>query len=90
VYNTGREQAGLLNGYQAHVWRVAAQIVPAIQIAGDAPSAPTPATPEDIAAPSPRRLPPGLEDALHASSAVPDDQDGLGDALNHTARKDNP
>lgn len=41
VYNTGRETAGITNGYQARVWRVAAQLVPAIQIAGDAaPSAP--------------------------------------------------
>ena len=41
VYNTGKEQAGIVNGYQARVWRVAAQLVPAIQIAGDAaPSAP--------------------------------------------------
>ena len=41
VYNTGREQAGILNGYQARVWRVAAQLVPAIQTAAEAaPSAP--------------------------------------------------
>lgn len=43
IYNTGREQAGILNGYQARVWRAAAQIVPAIQIAASAaPSAPPP------------------------------------------------
>ena len=41
VYNTGKETAGIANGYQARVWRVAAQLVPAIQIAGNAaPSAP--------------------------------------------------
>jgi type IV secretion system protein VirB1 len=34
VYNTGREQAGILNGYQPGVWRAAAQIVPAIQFSG--------------------------------------------------------
>lgn len=41
IYNTGKETAGIANGYQAKVWRVAVQIVPAIQIAGEAaPSAP--------------------------------------------------
>ena len=41
IYNTGKEQAGILNGYQARVWRVAEQIVPAIQFAaGAASSAP--------------------------------------------------
>ena len=42
VYNTGREQAGILNGYQADVWRAAAQVVPAIQFsaAGTLPSPP--------------------------------------------------
>lgn len=90
VYNTGREQAGLLNGYQAHVWRVAAQIVPAIQIAGAGANPEAPAAPERAATPEPHRPPPGLEDALHASPPVPDEQNGLGDALNHTTRKENP
>jgi type IV secretion system protein VirB1 len=31
IYNTGREQAGILNGYQPGVWRAAERIVPAIQ-----------------------------------------------------------
>ncbi len=37
IYNTGREQAGLLNGYVARVWRVAERLVPAIQSADIAP-----------------------------------------------------
>lgn len=85
-YNTGGMERGA--AYAAGVEQVLARVRnPAIQIAG---SYRTPATPEDIAAPSPRRPPPGLEDVLHATPAVPDDQDGLGDALSHTARKDNP
>lgn len=84
-YNTGTLDRGA--AYAARVWRAAALVIPAIQIAG---AIQAPATPEDIAAPSPRRPPPGLEDALHASSAVQDDQDGLGDAFNHNTRKDNP
>ena len=81
VYNTGREQAGLLNGYQAKVWRVAAQIVPAIQIAEDGSVPLPPAKPEEAVAPVPRRPPPGMEDALHAGPPVPDDAAGMVDAF---------
>ena len=93
VYNTGREQAGILNGYQAEVWRAAAQVVPAIQFSGAStlPSPPGPrAAPEDIATPEPRRPPPALEDALHATPPVPDPGDGLSDALHHASRKEVP
>ena len=50
VYNTGREQAGIANGYQARVWRVAALLVPAIQTATGA-AAVAPAPPATIAPP---------------------------------------
>jgi hypothetical protein len=90
VYNTGDERAGVLNGYQADVWRAASQIVPAIQhsVNGSLPS--PPATPEDVVAPEPRRPPPALEDALHATPPVPDASDGLSDALHHASRKGAP
>jgi type IV secretion system protein VirB1 len=89
VYNTGREQAGILNGYQPGVWRAAAQIVPAIQFAaGNVP--PPPAAPAGAVAPRPRRPPPGLEDALHATPPVTDSTDGLSDASHLTWRKDTP
>jgi type IV secretion system protein VirB1 len=87
VYNTGREQAGILNGYQADVWRAAARVVPAIQFsaAGALPSPPGPRVPpEDVVAPEPRRPPPALEDALHATPPVRDVSDGLSDALHLT------
>jgi type IV secretion system protein VirB1 len=43
VYNTGREQAGLLNGYVARVWSAAERVVPAIRqaIPYSPPSLPT-------------------------------------------------
>jgi type IV secretion system protein VirB1 len=90
IYNTGREQAGILNGYQADVWRAAAVVVPAIQFgaAGILPS--SSAAPEDVVAPVPRRPPPGLEDALHATPPVPDPGDGLTDAFHLTSRKEVP
>ena len=91
VYNTGRELAGILNGYQTSVWRAAAQVVPAIQFstAGALPSPPGPrATPDDVVTPEPRRPPPGLEDALHPTPPVPDTADGLNDALRHVSRKE--
>jgi type IV secretion system protein VirB1 len=93
VYNTGREQAGILNGYQADVWRAAALVVPAIQLsgAGALPSPPGPgAPPEDVVTPEPRHPPPGLEDALHATPPVPDSGDGLSDASHLTKGKDTP
>jgi type IV secretion system protein VirB1 len=93
IYNTGREQAGILNGYQADVWRAAAQVVPAIQLsgAGALPSPPGPgAPPEDVVTPEPRHPPPGLEDALHATPAEPETGDGLSDAAHLTKGKDTP
>jgi len=79
MYNTGDAQAGIRNGYQPRVWRVAGQIVPAIQIAiGTGPPPPTMSA--DTVAPEPRRASPGLEDALHATAPVPNDGDGLSDA----------
>ena len=91
IYNTGREQAGILNGYQSGVWRAAEQIVPAIQFgaAGNPPS--PPAKPEDVVAPVPRPpLPSTLEDALHATPPVPDTGDGVSDALHLASRKEAP
>jgi type IV secretion system protein VirB1 len=92
IYNTGREQAGILNGYQSGVWRAAEQIVPAIQflVAGNPPS--PPAKPEDVVAPVPHpRLSSALEDALHAGSPVPapDLSSQMTDAL-HASRKEAP
>ena len=90
VYNTGREQAGILNGYQADVWRAAAVVVPAIQV-GAAGTVPSPsAASADVVAPEPRRPPPGLEDAIHAAPPVPDASAGLSDALHHASRKEAP
>lgn len=90
VYNTGREQAGILNGYQAGVWRVAAQIVPAIQAASLAASAPASgAPPSDVVAPGPR-MPMSLEDALHSAAPVPDDGNGLSDALHLSNQPEKP
>ena len=91
IYNTGREQAGILNGYQSGVWRAAEQIVPAIQFraAGNPPS--PPAKPEDVVAPVPRPpLPSTLEDALHATPPVPNTGDGVSDALHLASRKEAP
>ncbi len=89
-YNTGDEQAGILNGYQADVWRAAAQVVPAIQLSGTG-TLPSPAVaPKDVVAPEPRRPPPGLEDALHATPPVSESNDGLSDALHLTKGKDTP
>jgi hypothetical protein len=93
IYNTGREQAGILNGYQADVWRAAAQVVPAIQLSGVGalPSPPGPgAPPGDVVTPEPRHPPPGLEDALHATPAEPETGDGLSDAAHLTKGKDTP
>ncbi len=75
-YNTGTLDRG--TGYAARVWRIAAEVVPAIQIAGPYRA---PATPEDTVAPEPPRPPPGMEDALHAGPPVPDDTAGLVDAF---------
>jgi type IV secretion system protein VirB1 len=89
VYNTGDEQAGILNGYQPGVWRAAALIVPAIQ-SDTRTEPPSPAAPTDTVAPEPRRPPPGLEDALHATPPVSDNADGLSDASHFATGKDTP
>ena len=86
VYNTGREQAGILNGYQARVWRAAEQVVPAIQIAGSGGRAPARA--DDAVTPAPRRPPLSLQDALRNTPAVSDDTEGLSDAFHRPARKE--
>jgi type IV secretion system protein VirB1 len=54
VYNTGREQAGLLNGYVARVWDNAEQVVPAIKQVTPPPASPP--------SPSPCGSPPPLWD----------------------------
>lgn len=91
IYNTGREQTGIFNGYQPGVWRAAEQIVPAIQFSatGNPPSPPV--KPEDVVAPVPR-LPPTftLEDALHATPPAPVTGDGVTDALHLASRKEAP
>jgi hypothetical protein len=90
VYNTGDDQAGILNGYQADVWRAAAQIVPAIQFSATG-TVPSPqVAQEDVVAPEARSAPPALEDALHATPAVSEHDDGLSDALHLTKGKDTP
>jgi type IV secretion system protein VirB1 len=90
VYNTGNDQAGIHNGYQADVWRAAAQIVPAIQFSATGTLPSPPVAPEDVVTPEPRRPPPGLEDALHATPPVSESNDGLIDALHLTKGKDTP
>ena len=90
VYNTGNDQAGILNGYQADVWRAAAQIVPAIRFSAIDTLPSPPVASEDVTAPEPRGPPPALEDALHATPPVPDSGDGLSDALHLTKGKDTP
>jgi type IV secretion system protein VirB1 len=91
VYNTGREQAGILNGYQANVWRAAALVVPAIQFSAAGTLSSPPATPEDVVVPVPRPPSrPALEDALHATPPVPDTGDGVTDPLHLARRKEAP
>ncbi|MGI4809732.1 MAG: lytic transglycosylase domain-containing protein [Janthinobacterium lividum] len=94
VYNTGREQAGIANGYQPRVWRVAAQLVPAIQIAAGAVVPPSPGiASDDVVAPQPRTPPrpmPAIvfEDALHPSPPAQDEEGVLSDALHLPEQKD--
>jgi type IV secretion system protein VirB1 len=90
IYNTGREQMGILNGYQGEVWRAAALVVPAIRFGAASALPSSPAAPEDVVAPEPHRPPPALEDALHAAPPVPDASEGLNDALHHASRKEAP
>lgn len=80
VYNTGREQAGIRNGYQARVWRVAARIVPAIEVA-QAASDPEPIV--RVPMPPPPVPPAAVEDLLHAGPPVPLSSANLEDALPH-------
>ncbi len=94
VYNTGKEQAGILNGYQARVWHVAAQLVPAIQSAASAAPVPPGIAPDDVVAPLPRapQRPPAavFEDALHPSPPALDEEGVLSDALHLPDQKDFP
>ena len=79
VYNTGSEQNGILNGYQAKVWRAAALIVPAIRTANTEQPA---IASDDVFAPQPRSHSPAiLEDALHPAPPVFSDDDGMRDAV---------
>jgi type IV secretion system protein VirB1 len=87
VYNTGDDHTGIVNGYQAGVWRAAAQIVPAIQLSATGTLPSPPATLKDVVAPEPRGPPPGLEDALHATPPVQERNDVLSDALHLTKGK---
>jgi type IV secretion system protein VirB1 len=90
VYNTGDEQAGILNGYQSEIWRAAAQVVPAIQFnaAGTLPSPPV--APEDVVAPTSRAATTALQDALHATAPVAEVSGEMTDALHLAGRKEAP
>ncbi len=83
VYNTGTEQAGILNGYQAGVWQAAAQIVPAIQAVGRLPPAAAEAGPGGDLATSTPPSSAVMEDLLHGGASVPVPTTGLEDALPH-------
>ena len=78
-YNTGSIERGA--AYAAGVEQVLARV----RLQQGAPAA----DPEEAVAPAPRRPPPRLEDALHATPPVSDetDKDEMGDALHHTNRK---
>lgn len=93
VYNTGREQAGILNGYQARVWQAAAIVVPAIQLTAR-PAVPPGIAPDDVVTPrprTPREVPTAaFEDALHPSPPTSNDEGGLADALHLPDPKDIP
>jgi len=98
IYNTGKERAGIANGYQARVWRAAAQLVPAIQIAAGAVVPPSPGiAPNDVVAPQPRVAAPArpmpapvFEDALHPSPPAQDEEGVLSDALHLPEQKETP
>ncbi len=78
-YNTGRIERGA--AYAAGVEQVLARV----RLQQGAPAA----EPEEAVTPAPRRPPPRLEDALHATAPVSDetDKDEMGDALHHTNGK---
>ena len=80
-YNTGSVERGA--AYAAQVEQVLARVR-----AG--PLTPAGTVNSDIATPQPVRPPPGLEDVLHATSPVPDDRDGLTDALHPQSTKEVP
>ena len=82
VYNTSREQAGILNGYAARVWKAADVVVPAIRKAVEAAPAPAPAAPP---APNPCGPPPpawdgwAVQDHERCMSSRPTSQSSNGD-----------
>ncbi len=53
IYNTGRERAGILNGYVDRVWLAAERIVPAIRDAAVSTQAPASAPPPTACGPPP-------------------------------------
>ena len=79
-YNTGSTERG--SAYATSVEQVLARV----KLQQAQPGAP--AIQDDVVAPQPRRLPPGLEDALHATPPVPDASDGLSDALHPPKAKE--
>lgn len=90
VYNTGSEQNGILNGYQAKVWHTAALIVPAIRAAGIGPEQSVIA-PHDVVTPQPRPRPPAvLEDALHPAPPALSDDGGMRDAIHLPNQTETP
>ena len=99
IYNTGKERAGIANGYQARVWRAAALLVPAIQSAASADPLPPGIAPDDVVAPRshvpapslPPRPPAAVfEDALHPSPPAQDEEGVLSDALHLPKQEDTP
>ena len=79
-YNCGRTDCGA--AYAASVQSIIARVRMA---AAD----PVPTNPDDVATPAPRRVPSGLEDALHIAPVPSDaDDEGLSDALHPNTRKD--
>ena len=97
IYNTGKERAGIVNGYQARVWRAAALLVPAIQSAASADPLPPGIAPDDVVAPRPRVPSPAprppaavFEDALHPSPPAQDEEGVLSDALHLPKQEDTP
>src|SRR5690349_8970173 len=83
IYNTGREQAGLLNGYVARVWKAADVVVPAIPKAVDAASSPTFPAPSSPPPLSPCGAPPPSWDGW----AVADHQRCLSRAASHPTQE---
>ena len=80
-YNTGSVDRGA--AYAAQVEQVLARVR-----AG--PLTPGGVVRSNVATPQPVRPPPGLEDVLHATSPVPEDGEGLTDALHSQSLKEVP